>query len=125
MEALLSAAFQDRSYAGIFPYESQAPMKTFEGHVPCVPFPVMKDILESHASGGTANLKAQDIAGLRRVIGMDTASCSMKCSPALWDCISSSPGQNLREKMNDSKVAACMKASMACYQSCVAHGSQA
>jgi hypothetical protein len=44
----------------------------------------------------------------------------MKCSPALWDCISSSPGKSLREKMSDSKVAACMKTSMTCYQSCVA-----
>ena len=50
---------------------------------------------------------------------MDAASCSMKCSPELWDCISSAPGRDLREKMKDGKVGACMKTSMACYQSCI------
>ena len=116
MEALLSAAQADQSYAGLFPYESQAPMKTFHGHVPCVPFPIVQNVLE--ASGGALN--GADIEALRRTIGMDAASCSMKCSPELWDCISSAPGRDLREKMKDGKVGACMKTSMACYQSCIA-----
>ena len=120
-QVVLAAAGEDRSYAGSFAYDSQTPMKVFMGDVPCVPLPTVVDALDAQSAGaGGGALKPQDIDALRKVIGMDVGSCSMKCSPALWDCISSSPGKTLSEKISDGKVSACMQTSMACYQSCIA-----
>lgn len=123
-QMVLAAAGEDRSYAGAFAYESQMPMKVFMGESPCVPLPTVVDALnaqqqQSTGGGGSSSLKPQDINALRKVIGMDIGSCSMQCSPALWECMSSSPGKTLSDKISDGKVSACMQSSMACYKSCI------
>lgn len=111
----MKAATEDRSYAGPFAYDSQVPSKVFMGEVPCVPLPTIVDALEQSGGGGST-LSPQDVASLRKVIGMDIASCSTQCSPQLYDCIGASPGKTLSDKMSQ----ACMRQSLACYQECIA-----
>ena len=120
-QVVMTAAGEDRSYAGSFAYESQKPMKVFMGDVPCVPLPTVVDALDAKSAGGGGGaLRPQDIDALRKVIGMDVGSCSMKCSPELLECISSSPGTTLSEKISNGKGPACMQASQACWQTCIA-----
>ena len=118
-QLVMQAAAEDRSYAGAFAYDSQTPHKVFMGEVPCVPLPTVVDALDQSAGQG-AGLKPQDIDALRKVIGMDVASCSTKCSPALWECVANSSGKTLGDKLAESQVQACMQHSLACYQSCIA-----
>jgi hypothetical protein len=120
-QRVMKAAAEDRSYAGPFAYESQVPFKVFAGDVPCVPLPTVVDALEHNNGGGGGALSPRDIASLRKVIGMDVASCSTRCSPQLHECIGSAPGKNLSDKMSDSTAQACMKQSLACYQTCIAN----
>ena len=119
-QLVMKAAAEDRSYAGPFAYESQIPHKTFMGEVPCVPLPSIVDALGHSGGRDGASLKQQDIAALRKVIGMDVASCSAQCSPQFMDCVSAAPGQTLGEKLENSGAQACVRQSLSCYQSCIA-----
>ena len=96
-------------------------MKTFMGNVPCVPLPTVVDALDKQGHGGKKNsLSSQDVEALKKVIGMDIASCSTQCTPALWSCLSSASGTTLAEKMNGAQSQTCLKESLACYSSCIA-----
>ena len=115
---IAAAAATNPSYAGPFAYDTQIPMKTFMGQEPCVPLPVIIDAEQrSTANQHNTNLRPQDIEALRKVIGMDVASCGLRCAP--WDCIASIDGASLGDKLGNSQGKACMKKSMSCYQSCI------
>lgn len=117
-EVIATAAATNPSYAGPFAYDNQMPMKTFMGQEPCVPLPVILDAEQRSASNQhNTNLRPQDIEALRKVIGMDVASCGLKCAP--WQCIADVAGASLSDKLGSAAGQACMKRSMACYQSCI------
>ena len=66
------AALREPSYAGASAFESQAPMKTFMGDVPCVPLPT---VVEARSATGPSGAKV-GAEILREVIGVDTATCA-------------------------------------------------
>ena len=109
-EILLNAANQDRSYAGAFAYESQTPHKVFMGQSPCVPLPTVMEVIQGSAPAGPGDMNT-----LRKVIGMDVASCSAQCTPQMHSCLASTSG-NLADKMGSGK---CLQETLSCYQSCL------
>ena len=116
---LAAAAAADPSYAGPFAYDSQTPMKTFMGQVPCVPLPTLLEAERGGTHSKQTQMGPQDIESLRKVIGMDVGSCGLKCAP--WQCIADAPGTTLSDKLRSSAGKACMNNSTSCYQSCIAH----
>lgn len=121
-DILWAAATADNSYAGPFAYDNQSPMKTFMGQSPCVPLPVMLEVENTPGSGNPdspyAKLRPQDIEALRKVIGMDVASCGVRCVP--WQCIAEVAGRSLSEQLGSSEGKACMTQSRTCFQTCLA-----
>ena len=119
VDSLVAMSAADRSYAGPFAYDSQIPMKVFNGNVPCVPLPYIVDAIESQNAGSQPTaLKPQDVDSLRKVIGSDVAGCSAKCMNGKT-CLEGATGATLAEKMKDPKVQACMTQAKTCYQSCL------
>ena len=114
------AGTNGRSYAGLFAYDQQTPMKTFQGDVPCVPLTA----LVADRQGGaqrSAVLTPRDVGALREIIGVDVLSCSGKCSPEFWDCLGASQeGAALSDRLGTQPAQACIRETLMCYDSCKA-----
>ena len=66
-------AEQPRTFAGLFAYDSNVPMKVFAGQTPCVPIPALLDM-----AAGTGNEEV--VAGGGKA--PDNASCQSSCLSA-------------------------------------------
>lgn len=115
------AGATDRTYCGPFCYDNNTPMKSFMGHVACVPLPTIMDALEgARLSGGQAKLQPSQVDDLRRVIGPTAGSCSTKCSMPLEGCLAATGGGSLQARLNDPAGATCIQDAVACLKACKA-----
>lgn len=112
---LLAAAAANRSYAGPFAYEGSGPAKTIMADAPCVPMPVMIDVLEK--ASNHASLSQRDLRDLRVAIGVDASTCAAFCSAQ--KCLPGSDGQPLTEKLATHQAQACLAQATACHTNCI------
>ena len=118
-ESVLREARENPSYGAPFGLYEQTPMKTFMGHTPCVPYPVVVDALSRSQRMQDANPKA-DNAEIRKAIGIDVASCAAMCMPELAECFAKYKDGDLATKMAKPEMQACVSKAQACQQSCIA-----
>jgi len=85
-EVVLRDATRDRSFAGLFPYASNAPMKVFAGNEPAVPVSVLVDALDE-MQGGSASGAAQ--AGAQSQLAPQLNACMAQCQKQHESCVQS------------------------------------
>lgn len=102
-DVVLTDAMQDRSFAGLFPYSNNGPMKVFAGNEPSVPVSVLVDALDSlqAGSGSKGAAKAMHVAAAAH------EPCMAACSAHNNKCMKSGKTQS-----------ECARAAQMCKEAC-------
>lgn len=85
-DVVLQDATRDRSFAGLFPYASNVPMKVFAGNEPSVPVSVLVDALDEMQGGG-ASQGTQAAAQAR--LAPQLSACMAQCQKQHESCLQS------------------------------------
>lgn len=91
-DVVLRDALQNRSFAGLFPYASNAPMKVFAGNEPAVPVSVLVDALDAMQGGNAPNSGAKK---MKYAAAARADSCQMGCMQSFESCMKSGGDQSL------------------------------
>jgi hypothetical protein len=103
-DIVLNDALQDRSFAGLFAYSSNAPMKVFAGHDPAVPVSVLVEALDT-LQGGCAPKGAAP--AMHHAASAQLKSCQKSCLTQHETCMSS-----------NNTPASCVASAQACAMQC-------
>jgi len=85
-DVVLKDALQDRSFAGLFAYSSNVPMKVFAGNEPAVPVSVLVDALDA-LQGGSAPMGAAK--AMQYAAAAQPSACQNSCMQSFQACMAS------------------------------------
>jgi hypothetical protein len=105
-DVVLKDAIQDRSFAGLFAYSSNVPMKVFAGNEPAVPVSVLVDALDTLQGGSAPKGAAQ---AMQYAASAQLSSCQKSCLAQHEACMS-----------DGSQPASCVASAQACAMQCSA-----
>jgi hypothetical protein len=88
-DTVLGDAIKYRSFAGMFPYSCNAPMKIFAGNEPSVPVSVMVDALDAMQRGGASR---SDLAVAKSHLNHKPNDCVAQCTTQHTKCLNSVRG---------------------------------
>lgn len=88
-DIVLQDALRDRSFAGLFPYASNTPMKVFAGNEPAVPVAVIVEALDD-MQAGSANSKVA--SGAKERIAPKVNMCMSQCQQQHEACLQAAGG---------------------------------
>ena len=83
-DTVLFEAIRDRSFAGLFPYSNNTPMKVFAGHEPSVPVSVLIDALDEMQAGGASHAAR---AGAKASLVPQFGACVNQCQKQHESCL--------------------------------------
>jgi hypothetical protein len=83
-EAVLGDAIKYQSFAGMFPYSSNAPMKTFAGNEPSVPVSVMVNALDAMQRGAASR---GALAEAKSHLNHQPNDCVAQCTTQHTSCL--------------------------------------
>ncbi len=95
---------RDRSFAGLFPYASNAPMKVFAGNQPAVPVSVLVDALDTMQGGGATKGQAEQ---MRYAAGAKLSACQSTCQAQYQQCAASAQGSTDAAKACHASAQSC------------------
>jgi hypothetical protein len=84
-DVVLKDAMQDRSFAGLFAYSSNVPMKVFAGNEPSVPVSVLVDALDTLQGGSAPKGAAQ---AMQYAASAQLSGCQASCMAQHESCMS-------------------------------------
>ncbi len=96
-DTVLGDAIKYRSFAGLFPYSSNAPMKIFAGNEPSVPVSVMVDALDAMQRGGASR---DDQAVAKSHLNHQPNACVAQCAIQHTSCVNLARGSTLNAESN-------------------------
>ena len=103
-DIVISDAIQDRSFAGLFAYSSNVPMKVFAGNEPTVPVSVLVDALDAlqgrNAPSGVAR-------SMQYAAAAHPTGCQTSCLQSFETCVKGGGDQG-----------SCVKSANACANQC-------
>jgi hypothetical protein len=83
-DLVIRDARQSRSFAGLFAYSSNVPMKVFAGNEPCVPVSVVVDALDTIQQGGASKHEA---AHMKKHMDPGMSACQEVCMQEHAHCM--------------------------------------
>ena len=106
-DILIKDGMQDRSFAGLFAYSSNVPMKVFAGNEPTVPVSALVDALDMLQSGSAPKGAAK--------------AMQYAASPQLSDCQKTCLAQHQTCMSSGSNPGSCVSSAQACASQCSQH----
>lgn len=90
VDVVLTDALQDRSFAGLFAYSSNVPMKVFAGNEPSVPVSVLVDALDAMQAGKAPKAAARN---MQYAAAANPSSCHASCMQSMQVCLGAGESQ--------------------------------
>lgn len=103
-DVVLRDALQNRSFAGLFPYASNVPMKVFAGNEPAVPVSVLVDALDTLQAGQAPRGAAKQ---MQYAAAVRPSECHTACHRSLEMCM-----------QNGGDQSSCMSSANSCAAHC-------